>query len=73
MKLSVIIPALNEGPEIVATLEGVQSLRARGPEVIVADGGSDDATRECAGQLADRVIAAPTCATRSPKWPSARS
>ncbi len=59
MKLSVIIPALNEAAGIVAALEALAPLRASGHEVIVADGGSGDDTRELAAALADRVVAAP--------------
>jgi rSAM/selenodomain-associated transferase 2 len=58
-RLSVILPALNEAPGIVDTLEALAPLRARGHEVIVADGGSEDGTRELAAPLADRVISAP--------------
>ena len=59
MKLSIIVPALDEAAGIGATLASLASLRARGHEVIVADGGSADATREIATPLADRVIGAP--------------
>ena len=59
MKLSIIVPALDEAAGIGATLASLASLRARGHEVIVADGGSADATREIATPLADRVIVAP--------------
>ena len=59
MKLSVIVPALDEAAGIGATLASLASLRARGHEVIVADGGSADATREIATPLADQVIVAP--------------
>jgi rSAM/selenodomain-associated transferase 2 len=59
MKVSVVIPALNEAPAIVATLASLAPLRARGHEVLVADGGSEDATCELAAPHADRVIAAP--------------
>ena len=58
-RLSVVVPALNEAGGIGATLEALAPLRARGHEVIVADGGSGDTTRELAAPLADRVIAAP--------------
>jgi len=58
LKLSIVIPALNEAPVIGATLELLAPLRARGHEVVVADGGSEDATREVAGPLADRVLVA---------------
>ncbi|MEK6244573.1 MAG: TIGR04283 family arsenosugar biosynthesis glycosyltransferase [Pseudomonadota bacterium] len=59
MKLSIIIPTLNEAAGVACTLESLAPLRARGHEVIVADGGSEDGTRELANPRADRVIAAP--------------
>src|SRR5258708_6879593 len=59
MKLSVVIPALNEAARIGACLQGLAPLRGRGHELIVADGGSDDGTAEVARPLCDRVIAAP--------------
>lgn len=58
-KLSIIIPCLNEAPGIVAALELLQPLRRRGTEVIVADGGSSDASAALAAPLADRVLTAP--------------
>jgi rSAM/selenodomain-associated transferase 2 len=57
--LSIIIPCLNEAEGITATLAALAPLRARGAEVIVVDGGSDDSTQELAAPLADLVIAAP--------------
>jgi rSAM/selenodomain-associated transferase 2 len=59
VKLSIVIPALDEAAGIVAALEALAPLRASGHEVIVADGGSGDGTRELAAALADRVVAAP--------------
>jgi rSAM/selenodomain-associated transferase 2 len=57
MRLSVIVPVLNEGATIGTHVAALARLRARGAEVIVVDGGSEDATvREAAA--ADRVIAA---------------
>jgi len=58
-RLSVVVPALNEAAGIGACLEGLAPLRARGHEVIVADGGSTDGTPAIAAPLADRVLAAP--------------
>jgi rSAM/selenodomain-associated transferase 2 len=57
--LSIIIPVLNEAACIGAALEALAPLRRRGAEVIVADGGSRDATMELARPGADHVIAAP--------------
>lgn len=58
-RISVVIPALNEAENILATLQALQPLRGRGHEVIVVDGGSSDRTRELALPLADQVISAP--------------
>jgi rSAM/selenodomain-associated transferase 2 len=58
-RLSIIVPALSEAAGIERTLQALAPLRARGHEVIVADGGSEDGTRDLAGPLADRVIVAP--------------
>ncbi len=57
--LSVIIPALNEADGIADTLTALAPLRARGVEVVVVDGGSQDATISLAQSLADQVITAP--------------
>jgi len=57
--LSIIIPCLNEGEGIAGTLAALAPLRARGTEVIVADGGSSDGTPERAAPFADLVITAP--------------
>jgi len=57
--LSVVIPVLDEAAAIEGTLRALAPLRARGVEVIVADGGSSDATPERARALADRVLDAP--------------
>jgi rSAM/selenodomain-associated transferase 2 len=59
MRLSIIIPTLDEVAGIGATLAALQPLRAAGHEVIVVDGGSRDGTAEAARPLADRVLAAP--------------
>lgn len=54
--LSVVIPVLNEAAVIAAALDALAPLRARGAEVIVADGGSRDDTVARATPLADRVL-----------------
>lgn len=58
-RLSIIIPTLDEAERIVATLESLDELRRRGHEVIVADGGSGDATPALAQGRADLVVCAP--------------
>lgn len=59
MRLSIILPTLNEAEGIAAALAPLQALRRAGHEVIVADGGSADGTPSLATPLADRMIAAP--------------
>ncbi len=59
MKLSIVVPVLNEADALAGGLAALAPLRLRGHEVIVADGGSEDGSRELAVPLADRVIAAP--------------
>lgn len=59
MAISIIVPCLDEADGIAETLRALAPLRARGAEVIVADGGSRDATVERAAPLADAVIHAP--------------
>jgi rSAM/selenodomain-associated transferase 2 len=59
MKLSIIMPVLDEAAEIGEALTALAPFRARGVEVIVADGGSRDGTAALAQPLADHVIAVP--------------
>lgn len=56
--ISIVIPALNEANQIVATLGALQAARRAGHELIVVDGGSADGTVERAAPLADQVIGA---------------
>ncbi len=58
MKLSIIMPVLNEAAGIAAALRALAPLRARGAEVIVVDGRSHDGTAELARSLADAVLGA---------------
>jgi rSAM/selenodomain-associated transferase 2 len=59
MKLSIVMPVLNEADGIEEALGALAPLRRRGVEVVVADGGSSDATVALARPIADIVIAAP--------------
>jgi rSAM/selenodomain-associated transferase 2 len=55
-RLTVVLPVLNEAAIIVAALQALAPLRARGAEIIVADGYSGDGTAQLAEPFADRVI-----------------
>lgn len=57
--ISIILPTWNEAAVIASTLAKLAPFRARGAEILVADGGSRDATVSLARCLADRVIQAP--------------
>jgi rSAM/selenodomain-associated transferase 2 len=59
MRLSIVVPVLNEAACIAQTLAALAPLRAAGHEVIVVDGGSDDGSAALAAPLADRVLQAP--------------
>jgi rSAM/selenodomain-associated transferase 2 len=58
-RLTIVLPVLDEAAIILDALAALAPLRARGAEVIVADGGSSDGTVNLAQPYADRVIAAP--------------
>ncbi|MBI3715836.1 MAG: TIGR04283 family arsenosugar biosynthesis glycosyltransferase [Betaproteobacteria bacterium] len=58
MRLSIVIPAYNEAAGLPAALLPLQAMRARGVEIVLADGGSSDDTREVARPWVDRVITA---------------
>lgn len=59
MKISVVIPTLNEAMVLPRTLLALQGLRARGHEVVVVDGGSQDETVALAQSQADVVVSSP--------------
>jgi rSAM/selenodomain-associated transferase 2 len=59
VRLTIVIPVLDEAAIIVAALRALAPLQARGSEVIVVDGGSSDGTAALADPFADRVIAGP--------------
>jgi rSAM/selenodomain-associated transferase 2 len=56
--LSIIVPTLNEANGIVEALSALRSLRERGAEIIVVDGGSDDRTADLARPDCDRLLLA---------------
>lgn len=57
-QLSIVIPTLNEAANIGLCLQALQPYRKR-CEIIVADGGSNDATLALAERLADKIVHAP--------------
>jgi rSAM/selenodomain-associated transferase 2 len=59
MKLTIVMPVLDEAAEIAAALAALAPFRSRGVELIVVDGGSRDDTADLVRPLADRVLAAP--------------
>jgi rSAM/selenodomain-associated transferase 2 len=56
MKISIIIPVLNEEESITSTLQNLQGYRQQGHEIIVVDGGSNDDTIARAHGLADQML-----------------
>ena len=56
MKLSIIMPLLDEAASVEAALRRLASYRQRGAEVIVVDGRSSDGTADLARPLADQVL-----------------
>ena len=56
MRLSIVIPALDEAGVIADTLEALAPLVARGADIVVVDGGSRDATARIARERGARVL-----------------
>jgi rSAM/selenodomain-associated transferase 2 len=58
MKLSVVVPVLNEARALPALLEHLQSLQRSGIEVVLVDGGSEDGSVAIAARAGFQVIRA---------------
>jgi len=56
MRISIIIPVLNEAEVLATHLKKLQSVRAQGHEIIVVDGGSEDESRCLAGPQVDQLL-----------------
>lgn len=59
LRLSIIVPMLDEGEGLARCLDELGPLRRRGAELVVVDGGSRDDTVRLATPRADTVIVAP--------------
>ncbi len=59
MKLSVIVPVLNEAPQLPALVEQLSQLARQGVEVLIADGGSEDGSAATAGRAGFMVMRSP--------------
>lgn len=60
MKVSVIIPTVNERKGLAETVARLRLTAGRGEiEIIVADGGSTDGTTEIARRVADKLVESP--------------
>ncbi len=57
--LSIVVPTLNEGEQVADLVGSLQSLRQRGHEVVLVDGGSDDDTIALARGRVDQLLASP--------------
>ncbi len=55
MRISIIVPVLNEASGIARALQPFQCLRSAGHEVILVDGGSQDQTPELAADFVDML------------------
>lgn len=56
MRLSIVIPVLNEADHLATFLQHLQPLRSAGHEVILVDGGSQDESPAIAAPLCDLVL-----------------
>jgi rSAM/selenodomain-associated transferase 2 len=59
MKLSIVLPVLNEARQLPEVLECLRPARERGVEVIIVDGGSEDGTLATAARAGARLVSSP--------------
>ena len=72
-RLSIVVPVLNEAATIGATLDALAEYRSAGAEILVVDGGSDDATPQLCVGRADHVLPSPPGRARQMNAGAARS
>jgi rSAM/selenodomain-associated transferase 2 len=58
LRLSVIVPTLDEAGVVAGVLADLQALRSQGHQLILVDGGSEDGTCAIAAPLVDRLLTA---------------
>jgi rSAM/selenodomain-associated transferase 2 len=58
LRLSIIVPVLNEAQHIATLMQSLDPCRQAGAEIIVIDGGSEDQTVALAAPYADCIVAA---------------
>lgn len=73
MKLSIIVPVLNEAKELPVLLERLLSLTRHGCEVIIVDGGSQDGSADIAECAGFTVVRAPRGRARQMNAGAARA
>jgi rSAM/selenodomain-associated transferase 2 len=73
MKLSIVMPVLDEASVLPDALAALAPLRARGHRLIVVDGGSRDGSQALARASADEVITAPRGRARQMNAGAARA
>ena len=56
MLISIIIPVLNDAESLATLLEELSGSKAHDIEIIIADGGSRDHTRQIASQYTDKIV-----------------
>jgi rSAM/selenodomain-associated transferase 2 len=60
MKVSIIIPALDDGEQLAKTLPTLRRFRDEGHELILVDGGSSDDTKEISAGRVDAILESDT-------------
>jgi len=72
VRLSVVVPVLNEQEVIAATLAAIRK-GGRDAEIVVVDGGSFDRSVQIAAQFANQVLSAPRGRAQQQNYGAARS
>jgi rSAM/selenodomain-associated transferase 2 len=59
MRFSIVVPMLNEAPDLPHLLARLSALERQGNEVLIVDGGSDDGSADLAVRAGLRVLSSP--------------